>query len=287
MSSGVSFAPPAAIDTLLPDEQQTVGVFARAAPSVVHITTSRTVGMGAGDFSLDLAEIPAGTGSGFVWDAKGHVVTNFHVVKGAAEGFRGRAKVSLSALEPDCAFDATLVGTEPDKDIAVLRLDPSIVAKSGRVLGDLLAPIPVGSSRSLCVGQRVLAIGNPFGLDQTLTSGIVSGLGRDFRSVGGRMIRGVVQTDAAINPGNSGGPLLDARGRLIGINTAILSPSGAFAGVGFAVPADTVVRVVSDIIKYGRVMTPSLGLSIAQDEYARQVRAESAPPPPSTDARST
>ena len=240
-------------DNLLPEEQRTIAVFDRCAPSVAHITTSTLVQK---QFSLDISEIPFGTGSGFVWDHTGHVVTNYHVVRNAQ-----KAKVSLS---DNTSWEATLVGAEPDKDLAVLHID-------ARAKGKKLVPLSIGSSHSLRVGQKVYAIGNPFGLDQTLTTGIVSGVGRDIKGITGRPIRGVVQTDAAINPGNSGGPLLDSQGKLIGVNTMILSPSGASSGVGFAVPADTVRRVVNQLIRHGKVIKPSLGVNCAADQQARQL----------------
>jgi S1-C subfamily serine protease len=188
--------------------------------------------------------IPAGTGSGFVWDEKGHVVTNFHVVKSGDS-----ARVTLS---DHSSFPAKLVGHAADKDIAVLRIDAP---------ADKLRPLPRGTSADLLVGQLALAIGNPFGLDHTLSVGAVSGLGREIQSLDGRPIFGVIQTDAAINPGNSGGPLLDSRGRLIGINTAIYSPSGASAGIGFAVPVDIVNRIVPELIQHGKVTRPGLGIN--------------------------
>jgi S1-C subfamily serine protease len=185
--------------------------------------------------------VPAGTGSGFVWDDRGHVVTNYHVVQDSDS-----QKVTLG----DTQYDAKTVGFARDQDIAVL----SIAAPPGR-----LVPMRVGTSADLQVGQKVYAIGNPFGLDYTLTNGIVSALGRTIQGVSGATIFDVIQTDAAINPGNSGGPLLDSAGRLIGMNTAIYSPSGASAGIGFAVPADTVARIVPQLIAHGRVIRPVIG----------------------------
>ncbi len=202
------------------DEKATIAVFQNDAPSVVHITS---IQVRRDQLSLNEMEIPAGVGSGFIWDTAGHIVTNFHVIEGAS-----RAQVILS---DGTAFSAEIVGQAPDKDLAVLRIDAP---------AQKLLPLPVGQSASLKVGQKVLAIGNPFGLDQTLTTGVISGLGREIKSVTQRPIHDVIQTDASINPGNSGGPLLDSSGRLIGVNTAIYSPSGANAGIGFAVPVDTV-----------------------------------------------
>ncbi|MBP1772270.1 MAG: degP [Holophagaceae bacterium] len=225
----------------LPDwEQASVRRFKEAAPSVVYITTTEE--RSRDFFGLDVVEVPAGSGTGFIWDAEGHVVTNFHVIQGAA-----RAYITLA---DGSRHEAAYVGGAPDKDLAVLLL-----AKTP----PKLRPIPLGTSGDLQVGQAVLAIGNPFGLDQTLTTGVVSALGREIQSATRRRITGVIQTDAAINPGNSGGPLLDSAGRLIGVNTAIQSPSGASAGIGFAVPVDTVNRVVPQLIARGRLERPDLG----------------------------
>jgi len=221
-------------------EKVSIQRFKEAAPSVVYITTTEERSRDI--FGLDVVETPAGAGTGFIWDAQGHVVTNFHVIQGAARAF--------ITLADGSQHEATYVGGAPDKDLAVLQiLKPP--AK--------LRPIPIGASADLQVGQSVLAIGNPFGLDQTLTTGIVSALGREIRSVTSRRISGVIQTDAAINPGNSGGPLLDSAGRLVGVNTAIQSPSGASAGIGFAMPVDIVNRVVPQLISRGRLERPDLG----------------------------
>jgi len=225
----------------LPDwEQASIRRFKEAAPSVVYITTTEE--RSRDFFGLDVVEVPAGSGTGLIWDEQGHVVTNFHVIKGAT-----RAYITLA---DGSRHEASYVGGAPDKDLAVLQL-----AK----VPPRLRPIPLGSSAELQVGQAVLAIGNPFGLDQTLTTGVVSALGREIQSVTRRRIAGVIQTDAAINPGNSGGPLLDSAGRLIGVNTAIQSPSGASAGIGFAVPVDTVNRVVPQLIARGKLERPDLG----------------------------
>jgi S1-C subfamily serine protease len=237
----------AARGTLAEDEQNNIAVFKAVSPSVVHITTLAL----ARDFlSLDVMQIPRGTGSGFIWDDQGHVVTNFHVIQGAQS-----ARVTLA---DQTAWKAALVGAFPDRDLAVLRID----APQGK-----LKPIAVGVSRELQVGQKVYAIGNPFGLDQTLTSGIISALNREIESVTNRPIRGVIQTDAAINPGNSGGPLLDSAGRLIGVNTAIYSPSGAYAGIGFALPVDEVNRVVPRLIRDGKFIRPALGIQAANKAF--------------------
>jgi S1-C subfamily serine protease len=236
---------------LAADEQTTIALFRTASPSVAYITTRAR----ARDlFSLNLFEIPQGTGSGFVWDEDGHIVTNFHVIQEASS-----ARVTLA---DNSTWDAQLVGIAPDQDLALL----SIKAPQSR-----LTPIPIGTSADLQVGQKVFAIGNPFGLDQTLTTGIISALGRELPAVTGRTIAGAIQIDAAINPGNSGGPLLDSAGRLIGVNTAIYSPSGASAGIGFAVPVDTVNRVVPQLIRHGRVIRPGLGARIADDATAQRL----------------
>ena len=226
-------------------EEVTISLFEEAAPSVVYITTT-TVRQDY--WSTNLYEIPAGTGSGFIWDEEGHIVTNFHVIRDAF-----KAKVTLS---DQTTWDAEIIGREPRKDLAVLKIDAKAKLK----------PIRIGTSHDLRVGQSVLAIGNPFGLDQTLTTGIISALGREIESVAQVPIRDVIQTDAAINPGNSGGPLLDISGRLIGVNTAIYSPSGAYAGIGFSVPVDVVNWVVPDLIKYGAVKRPILGIELVQQQ---------------------
>src|SRR5262245_49829504 len=225
---------------LAADEITNSDVFKRISPSVVHITTLAT----QRDFlSRNVQQVPRGTGSGFIWDEAGHVVTNFHVIQGGSG-----ARVTLA---DQSTYPAKLVGAFADRDLAVLRIDAP---------KEKLPPIPIGMSRDLVVGQRVYAIGNPFGLDQTLTTGIVSALNREIESTNERLIRGVIQTDAAINPGNSGGPLLDSAGRLIGVNAQIASPSGASAGIGFAIPVDEVNRVVPRLIRDGKVVRPALGI---------------------------
>jgi S1-C subfamily serine protease len=226
---------------LAADELANTELFRKTSPSVVHITS---IGVQRDIFSMNAQQVPRGTGTGFVWDDQGHVVTNFHVVQGG-DG----ARVTLS---DQSTYDAKLVGWFPDRDLAVLRIE----APKAK-----LPPITIGSSRELLVGQRVYAIGNPFGLDQTLTTGIVSALNREIESFNNRTIRGVIQTDAAINPGNSGGPLLDSAGRLIGVNTQIASPSGASAGIGFAIPVDEVNRIVPRIIRDGKFVRPAIGIS--------------------------
>lgn len=224
-------------------EQHTIQLFQKAAPSVCFITTTAV----RKDFwTRNIMEIPQGTGSGFVWDRNGHVVTNYHVIQG--EG--NRVKVTLADRS---SWDAEIVGIAPEKDLAVLRI---------KTAAGQLTPIPIGTSEDLLVGQAVYAIGNPFGLDQTLTTGIVSALGREIESVGGFPIRDVIQSDAAINPGNSGGPLLDSSGRLIGVNTAIYSPSGASAGIGFSIPVSVVRWVIPELIRYGRIKRPTMGIEV-------------------------
>ncbi|MGE0870921.1 MAG: S1C family serine protease [Kofleriaceae bacterium] len=239
-------------DKLGADEQSTIEVFEKFSASVVHVTSLETR---RDRFTLDVTEIPQGVGTGFVWDRSGHIVTNAHVIEHGS-----RAVVTLN---DGTKYPATIVGREPNKDLAVLKIDAP-AAK--------LVPLPIGQSASLKVGQKVLAIGNPFGLDQTLTTGVISGLGREIRSPNGRSIFDVIQTDASINPGNSGGPLLDSAGRLIGINTAIYSPSGANAGIGFAVPVDTINEFVPKIIKHVRSTRPGLGIDILGDRMAQQQR---------------
>jgi S1-C subfamily serine protease len=239
---------------LADEEKATVSLFERASPAAVYIT-SLAVRQNA--FSLNTTEIPQGTGSGFIWDKQGHVVTNYHVIAQA-----DAAKVTLA---DHSNWDAKLVGVAPEKDLAVLKID----APANRLIA-----LPVGTSAGLRVGQSVFAIGNPFGLDQTLTTGIVSALGREIQSLAGNPIRDLIQTDAAINPGNSGGPLLDSSGRLVGVNTAIYSPSGAYAGIGFAIPADAVSAVVRDLIAYGRVRRPTLGIELAPETVAQRLGLE-------------
>ena len=236
---------------LAADENATIALFRQASPSVVYLTS---LALKRDIFSLNLFEIPHGAGSGFVWDQDGHIITNFHVIQDASG-----ARVTLA---DHSVWDAQLVGTAPDQDLAVLYIN----APKHR-----LKPLAIGTSGDLQVGQKVFAIGNPFGLDQTLTTGIISALGREINAVTGRTISGVIQTDAAINPGNSGGPLLDSAGRLIGVNTAIYSPSGASTGIGFAVPVDTVNRIVPQLISHGRVIRPGLGVRIADDATARRL----------------
>ncbi|MBN2340596.1 MAG: trypsin-like peptidase domain-containing protein [Deltaproteobacteria bacterium] len=233
------------------EEKTTIEIFENASPSVVFITTKQRVR----DFwSRNVFSVPKGTGSGFIWDDFGHVVTNFHVIQGAS--------AATVRLNDGRSLDAVLVGASPAHDLAVLRIN---------VAFDRPPPVPIGTSGDLKVGQKVFAIGNPFGLDYTLTSGLVSALDRTLDEQNGTTIEHLIQTDAAINPGNSGGPLLDSAGRLIGINTAIYSPSGAYAGIGFAVPVDTVNRVVPELVARGKYIRPSLGVSADEQLNARLI----------------
>ena len=239
---------------LAADEQNVIDVFRSSGPSVVYITS---IGLQRSFLSLNVYEIPQGTGSGFIWDKEGRIVTNFHVIQDA-----NRVEVTLA---DQSTWKGILVGVAPDKDIAVLQITAP---------AEKLQPILVGQSDNLLVGQKVFAIGNPFGLDHTITAGIVSALGREIESVTGRTIQDVIQTDAAINPGNSGGPLLDSAGRLIGVSTAIVSPSGSSSGIGFAVPVGVVNRVVPEIIRYGKVIRPGIGVTVANARIAERLGIE-------------
>ncbi len=225
-------------------EEAIIDLFDATAPSVCYITTSN---MRQDYWSRNIQEIPRGTGSGFVWNKDGNIVTNYHVIKGA-----DRAQVTLA---DQTTWEASLVGVAPEKDLAVLKIEAP--KKS-------LKPIHRGTSNHLRVGQFVMAIGNPFGLDQTLTTGVISALDREIQSQTGAPIRGAIQTDAAINPGNSGGPLVNSSGELIGVNTSIYSPSGASAGIGFSIPAGVINWVVPELIKYGKIKRPSLGVELAR-----------------------
>ncbi len=236
------------------DERANMEVFEQVSPSVTYITNKR---FQRDIFSFNVMEIPQGTGSGFLWDDKGHIVTNFHVIYEADE-------IEVR-LQNGKSYDATIVGADPDHDLAVLQINTTNLN---------ISPVMIGSSSDLRVGQKVLAIGNPFGLDSTLTTGIISALGRTIQSISNRYIHDVVQTDAAINPGNSGGPLLDSFGRLIGVNTAIISPSGTYSGVGFAVPVDTVNRIATKLINYGKVGRPGLGITLIPEHIMARLGIE-------------
>lgn len=226
-------------------ERATIALFEAAAPSVCFITTKV---LQTNYWTRNVEEIPRGTGSGFIWDSKGHIVTNAHVIS--------QSNKAYVTLADGTNWEAEVIGVEESKDLAVLKIDAP---------ANKLRPLPVGSPGDLKVGQFAMAIGNPFGLDQTLTTGVVSALGREIKSLTGAPIRGVIQTDAAINPGNSGGPLLDSSGRLIGVNTQIYSPSGASAGIGFSIPVDEVSWVVPELIAYGKVKRPTLGVALVSE----------------------
>ncbi|MFK7965633.1 MAG: S1C family serine protease [Burkholderiaceae bacterium] len=234
-------------DALFEDESRDIGIFNVASPSVVHINT---VSYSRRQFSRRILQTPGGSGTGFVWDEQGHIVTNFHVIQAGSQ--------ILVTLADQSEWEAEVVGAFPDRDLAVLRISPTDV---------VLTPLALGSSADLQVGQHVYAIGNPFGLDQTMTRGIVSALEREIPSDNNRTLRGVIQTDAAINPGNSGGPLLDSAGRLIGVNTAIFSPSGSSVGIGFAIPVDEVNRIIPRLIRDGRFNRPALGIELAPPRF--------------------
>jgi S1-C subfamily serine protease len=234
-------------DDLTDEEMRNIEIFRQASASVVYITSIAEYR----PFFFDETQIQ-GSGTGFFWDDEGHVVTNYHVIEDA-----NRFAVTLA---DQSVHEARLVGAAPEKDLAVLKI---------RAPSRWFVPLEVGRSADLMVGRKVLAVGNPFGLDQTLTVGVVSALGRELTSPAGRSIRDVIQTDAAINPGNSGGPLLDSSGRLVGVNTAIYSPTGASAGIGFAVPVDTVKRLVPQLIQYGKPIEPGIaGLQWLSDYLA-------------------
>jgi|RhiMethySRZTD1v2_1073278.scaffolds.fasta_scaffold224993_2 2-alkenal reductase len=230
-------------------EKSNIELFHAASPSVAYITTEQV------RFNpMEGPGVAQGAGSGFIWDKAGHVVTNYHVIEGASTVY-----VQLHAGGP---IPARVVGGSQEYDIAVVRLRDSPPD---------LKPLPIGTSKDLRVGQATYAIGNPFGLSRTLTTGIVSALERRLPTAQGREVRGVIQTDAAINPGNSGGPLLDSSGRLIGVNTAIISESGSSAGIGFSIPVDLVNRVVPEIIKHGRAPRPGIGIVAADERVSAQL----------------
>lgn len=238
-----------AADFATDDERNNIQVFKQASPAVVYVTNQAVV---RDPYSFNLHTVPRGAGTGFVWDKNGYIVTNYHVIDGAR-------KVTIT-LKDQSSWQARLVGAAPEKDLAVLHIDAP---------ASKLQPLPLGNSSSLTVGRKVLAIGNPFGLDTTLTVGVVSALGREIDAANNRKIRGVIQTDAAINPGNSGGPLLNSQGQLIGVNTAIYSPSGASVGIGFAIPVNTVNKIVPQLITHGRLVRPALGIEVAPEQWAK------------------
>jgi 2-alkenal reductase len=233
-------------------EKATIEIFERVSPSVVQVAVRSTANPLMGEEGQGGA-----SGTGFVWDRDGHLVTNNHVVASGGEIAVRFASGEVTRVD--------LVGTAPNYDLAVLRI---------RSVRELPPPVALGSSSDLKVGQSAFAIGNPFGLDQSMTSGIISALKRRLPTTGGREIANVIQTDAAINPGNSGGPLLDSAGRLIGVTTAIISPSGSNAGIGFAVPVDVVNRIVPELIRDGRVPTPGIGIAAASEDVATRLGVE-------------
>jgi S1-C subfamily serine protease len=239
------------------DERNSMEVFDAARPSVVFVTNQQ---LARNPYSFDLVTVPRGSGTGFVWDERGYIVTNYHVVEGARQ-------ITIT-LQDQSNWPAEVVGLAPERDLAVLRI---------KAPADQLTALPLGDSADLRVGRKVLAIGNPFGLDATLTTGVVSALGREIESPNQRKITNVIQTDAAINPGNSGGPLLNSEGKLIGVNTMIYSPSGASAGIGFAIPVNTVKEVVPELIKHGRIVRPVLGVAVAPDHWAQQIGIQGVP----------
>lgn len=304
-SVAVAAAPTTQLES---EEARRIAIFEKTSPSVVFIDTFTER---RDSLTTNIMEVPLGSGSGFVWDKQGHIVTNFHVVQNAQSAqvavllsgsdaaaatrtialssssssndtydtFNGKGRNDITVRTKGTPnsysngrksksganmvrrlFTAKIVGVDPGKDIAVLKIDADPV---------FLFPIAVGTSKGVKVGQQAMAIGNPFGLDHTLTSGIISGTGREVRSPIGRPITDVLQTDAAINPGNSGGPLLDSSGRLIGMNTAIYSPTGASAGIGFAIPVDVVKFIVETLIRDGQVVRPVLGISYLGSKQAK------------------
>lgn len=239
---------------LLPVETKTIEIYRKAVPSTVNVSNIKL----ARNMFYGEVEVPQGAGSGFVYDIAGHIITNFHVVQG------GTSFVVTFHNDPK-QYKAKIVGVAPEKDIAVLKLDEK-PAK--------LSPISFGSSKDLLVGQNSIAIGSPFGLDYTMTTGVISALGRKIDGIGGVKINDMIQTDAAINMGNSGGPLLDSNGRLIGMNTVIFSTSGSSAGLGFAVPADTIKAIVPQLIQHGKLIRPGLGIGIVPDSMKRRIMGD-------------
>jgi S1-C subfamily serine protease len=246
-------------------EKSNIAIYKKARPSVVHITSLTRQ---SDALSLNVQDVPWGTGSGIIWDKDGHVVTNFHVITREQGGQYELVDAAKVVLADEQKFDAQLVGAAPDYDLAVLKISAP---------REVLLPIEVGQSSNLQVGQMAYAIGNPFGLDQTFTMGVVSALGREIKSPTGHAIKDVIQTDTAINPGNSGGPLLDSAARLIGVNAAIYSRSGGNAGIGFAIPVDEVNRIVPQLIQSGKVTRPTLGIVSAPDDQVRRLGLDGLP----------
>lgn len=253
-----SFTIPAfslSLDSLLPDERNTVEIFQKASPKVVYVHRLATV---ARSHSLQKMHVSDGAGSGIIWDDKGHVVTNYHVIKGADD---------LAITLGNMTVPAKVIGKEPRKDIAVLEI------KSPQALAYLKSykPFDIVHLQDLIVGQKAIAIGNPFGLDHSLSKGVISALGRKVPGIGGVTIHNMIQTDTPINPGNSGGPLLNSAGQLIGLNTMIYSRSGTSAGIGFAVPADDIQRIVTQIIDHGRVVLSGIGIQRVEPHVASKL----------------
>ena len=248
------YSTPASAARLTNDENNNIQVFKDASPSVVFVTNTQ---LRRQRFSLNVLEIPKGSGTGFIWDESGLIITNYHVIHGANK--------IIITLESGNHYPAEVVGYAAEKDIAVLRIKSP---------NEKLKPIVIGDSAALAVGRKVLAIGNPFALDTSLTVGVVSALGREIKSTDNRTIKDVIQTDAAINPGNSGGPLLNSMGELIGVNTAIYSPSGASAGIGFAIPINTIAKLVPQLIEYGKIIRPVIGIETLKDYQARRLRVK-------------
>ncbi|MEM7646331.1 MAG: trypsin-like peptidase domain-containing protein [Pseudomonadota bacterium] len=247
---------PQTASQLTSDERNTIQVFEQSSASVVSVDSTRYA---VDFFSMDFQEVPAGSGTGFVWDDQGHIVTNFHVIQGA---YQSRSNITVTTKDGK-RHTAKIVGVEPAKDIAVLKIKKLEIKSNG-------FSSRIANSQKLLVGQKVLAIGNPFGFEQTLTTGIVSALNRSMPSVMPQVtIRNMIQTDASINPGNSGGPLIDSQGQLVGMNTSIISRSGSSAGLGFAVPSNTINRMVSQIIKHGKVIQPALGIGLVRPNLMR------------------
>ncbi|MFT5211831.1 MAG: S1-C subfamily serine protease [Flavobacterium sp.] len=239
---------------LTDDERNNIAVFKKVGASVVFVTNTQ---LRRQRFSRNVLEIPKGSGTGFVWHESGLIVTNYHVVHGAS-------KITIT-LDSGATHEASVVGTAPEKDIALLKIDAP---------DETLIPIPLGDSASLSVGRKVLAIGNPFALDTSLSVGVVSALGREIKSVNNRTIKNVIQTDAAINPGNSGGPLLNSMGELVGVNAAIYSPSGASAGIGFAIPVNTLKIIIPQLIEHGKLFRPILGIETLTDYWTKKLRVK-------------
>ena len=242
------------VEFLTNDENNNIAVFKNVGPSVVFVTNTQ---LRRQRFSRNVMEIPSGSGTGFVWDKTGLILTNFHVIYKAS-------KITIT-LDSGASYEAEVVGTAPGKDLALLRIDAP---------NETLTPIPLGDSSSLLVGRKVLAIGNPFALDTSLSVGVISALGREIKSLNNRTIKNVIQTDAAINPGNSGGPLLNSMGQLVGINTAIYTLSGSNAGIGFAIPVNTIKVIIPQLEEYGRLYRPILGIEMLTDYWAKRLRVK-------------